>query len=75
MTNIRKTINDLQARGYEVYIEDSNYTMYQFCGAWYVCDECGWISTEEEVDQLEMVNVKEYPEFKDAFIEVVTTNW
>jgi hypothetical protein len=75
MTNIRDIINNALAKGNDVLISDEDYTMERmYGGCWTVVGEYGWNSTEEEVDAMTVVDVREYEEGITE-ITVVTTGW
>jgi hypothetical protein len=75
MTNIRTIINNELAKGNDVIITDGSITMERmYGGCWTVVGEWGWNSTEEEVDQMEVVKVEIYEEGVTE-ITVKSTNW
>lgn len=75
MTNIRKIINAEIAKGNDVIITDGCVTMERmYSSCWSVVGEWGWTSTEEEVDQMEVVKVEEYEEGVTE-ITVKSTKW
>ena len=75
MTEIRKIIDAETAKGNDVIISDGEVAMERmFGGGWSVIGEWGWNSTEEEVDQMEVVKVEEYGECITEII-VKSTGW
>lgn len=75
MTNIRKIINAEIAKGNDVIITDGCITMERmYSNCWSVVGEWGWNSTEEEVDQMEVIKVEEYEEGVTE-ITVKSTKW
>ena len=83
MTDIRTIINNARAAGYEVALEDDNFTMYEKCfGGWYVVGEWGWEHGEQgweydehEVDDMTVIYHEADPADGRYYITVVDLGW
>ena len=69
MTDIRKIINEAEAKGNEVIINDGWCIMERLGEYWSVCGEMGWFYTEEEIDKQTVIKVSEEGRLTEIIVE------
>lgn len=77
MENIRSIINEATAKGYDISIYDGFYYIERnFSGkGWHVVDEFGWFNTEEEIDEMKVIEYTYDDRDEMVFITVEKTKW
>ncbi len=69
---VRQLIEEADAKGYDVIITDDEGDWNRQMGGkgWFMWSEMGWTHEEHAFDSLPVVEVQEYPQYKEVFITV-----